>query len=156
MVMTTSDSQNIKKTLIKTKAWLSHRPFLYALLGGTGVVLFWRGVWLTTDFLMLTKFASLSYGSIEAGGVLWWDGPLSLLLGIVILSSISAFVSSLIGNEMIISGLRAEKSLVDKESRIIKDESVVIEDIRRNLSIIASKLDDLEHKVTVTEVPKKT
>jgi hypothetical protein len=148
MVMVTS--QNFKKIMLKIKAWLSHHPFLYALLGGTGVVLFWRGVWLTTDFLMLTKYALISYGSIESGGVLWWDGPLSLLLGIVILSCISAFVSSLIGNEMIISGLRAEKSLVDKESKIIKDEGVVIEDIRSSLAIITSRLDDLEHSLERT------
>ncbi|MFA6050836.1 MAG: hypothetical protein WC761_06635 [Candidatus Paceibacterota bacterium] len=62
----------------------------------------------------------------------------------MILICISAFVSSLIGNEMIISGLREEKTLVSEESKIIKDEEVVIEDIRRSLNVIAARLDDLE------------
>lgn len=45
---------------------------------------------------------------------------------------------------MIISGLREEKTLVSEESKIIKDEEVVIEDIRRSLNVIAARLDDLE------------
>ena len=35
----------------KTRAMLSRMPILYAFVGGIGVVLFWRGVWHTTDFL---------------------------------------------------------------------------------------------------------
>ena len=44
----------------KTRAGLSRVPFLYALLGGIGVVLFWRGVWHIADDFSLNSFISLS------------------------------------------------------------------------------------------------
>lgn len=39
------------------RKWLSHHPLLYAFIGGTGVVLFWRGIWHTMDFIMSHYFS---------------------------------------------------------------------------------------------------
>lgn len=91
------------------KTWLSHHPLVYAFIGGVGVVLFWRGVWHTMDYFMLLAQSSVAHTSIDLTANLWWDGPLSLVLGSLILLSTSAFVFSLIGNEIIITGLQAEK-----------------------------------------------
>jgi hypothetical protein len=41
---------------------LSRYPIFYSLIGGTAIVLFWRGVWITADeisyFLLLLAFPS--------------------------------------------------------------------------------------------------
>ena len=43
---------------------LSRNPFLYALLGGIGVVLFWRGIWHIADDINLGSGISLIIGSV--------------------------------------------------------------------------------------------
>ncbi len=132
----------------KTGTWLSHRPVWYALLGGIGVVLFWRGVWLTADFIAFRiGIGSGSHGSIDGAALLWWDGPLSLALGAFILLLTNAFVSSLIGNEVIISSLRAERRQNAAEGRMEATELSEIEDVRRTLAAATTKLDDLERHV---------
>ena len=34
------------------RGFLSHYPIVYAFVGGIGVVIFWRGVWHTADYIM--------------------------------------------------------------------------------------------------------
>ncbi len=137
-----------KRLVFRTGTWLSHRPLWYALCGGIGVVLFWRGVWLTADFVAFRiGVGSGSHGSIDVSGLLWWDGPLSLAMGALILLVINAFVSSLIGNEVIISSLRAERRANEAEGRMEATELSEIEAVRRSLTAATAKLDDLERHV---------
>ncbi len=137
----------LKRSAVKIKAWLSHRPILYALIGGIGVVLFWRGVWHTVDYLMLLTQHSIAHTSIDLTTNLWWDGPLSLVVGSFILLSTSAFVFSLIGNEIIISGLQAEKRQLAKTGSIMHSESQEIDELRQAFANISSKLEHLERDV---------
>ena len=51
---------------------------------------------------------------------LWWDGPLSVLIGAVVLLMSGVFVSNFIGNEIIISGLRGEKKLAERTEKEVK------------------------------------
>ena len=90
----------------KVRGRLSHWPISYAFICGAGVVLFWRGIWHTADFLMEKFFSAAESQSIGLASKLWWDGPLSLGVGILILLATGALVSSFIGNEIIISGLK--------------------------------------------------
>ena len=46
---------------------LSHRPILYACVGGVGIVLFWKGVWETAELFPVLF------------------GPVSFLISVVIL-----------------------------------------------------------------------
>lgn len=129
------------------RSWLSHHPFLYALTGGCGVVLFWRGVWLTTDYLTHVVIAShAAYGSIDIGQIPWWDGPVSLVIGSTLLVIAGAFVSSLIGNEIIISGLQTEKTLTKKEEKTLRSEAVEIKRVQKLLYDVIVRLDAIEHK----------
>lgn len=136
-----------KRIGLRIRSWLSHHPVLYALVGGTGVILFWRGVWLTMDFLMyMVRIAVVdAHGDLIVAHWPWWDGPLSIVLGSLILLVVSAFVSSLIGNEIIISGLHAEKHVSEKEGRAIRAEALEIQAIQRTLIEVTKKLDQLEH-----------
>ena len=43
----------------KVRARLSHYPILYALVGGVGIVLFWRGVWHVADDMGLGSWTSI-------------------------------------------------------------------------------------------------
>ncbi len=107
----------------KVRVRLSHYPIIYAFLGGTGIIIFWRGVWHTVDFLMELLFAvDESVLSTSAPQLPWWDGPLSILVGSILLLMTGLFVTSFIGNEIIISGLRKEKKIVEKTEEEIRAE----------------------------------
>ena len=131
----------------KLTAYLSHRPKLYALVVGIGIVLFWRGVWHTADQI----HSCLSYQriclSIDASTSPWWDGPASFLVGIVILYFTGAFISSFIGNELILSGLRGEKRLSQKTEGEVESEVSAIADIRDAVVGIEEKIKTLEKNV---------
>jgi hypothetical protein len=133
-------------TKLETKliAYLSHRPRLYALIVGVGIVLFWRGVWHTADQI----HTYLTYNTtIDWTHTPWWDGPLSLLIGLIILYFTGAFVSSFIGNELILSGLRGEKRLNEKTEVQVENEVRAISDIKESLRSVEATIEQLEKKV---------
>ena len=131
----------------KLTAYLSHRPFLYALIVGVGIVLFWRGVWHSVDQLHAYLTITIPSSSMDANISPWWDGPLSLLAGTLILYYTRAFISSFIGNELILSGLRGEKRLNEKTEEEVKNEVRAIADIKEELGRINESLTQLESKV---------
>jgi hypothetical protein len=77
----------------------------------------------------------------------WWDGLLSLIVGIFVLHYTGAFTSSFIGNELILSGLRNEKRLSQKTESEVKDEEQFIIDIKQELNTMTDKIQQLEKEV---------
>lgn len=128
-------------------AYLSHRPKLYALLVGVGVVLFWRGVWHTADQVHEYFAYGVISSTLDTFSSPWWDGPLSLLVGASILYYSGAFISSFIGNELILSGLRGEKRLNEKTEEEVRNEVRAISDIKDSLREINLTISELEKKV---------
>jgi hypothetical protein len=123
---------------------LSKRPIFYAFLGGVGIVLFWRGVWHTADWIMEYYFSkNIPATSLYDASLPWWDGPLSIILGSVMLLISGIFVSNFIGNEIIISGLRGDKKLHEKSVDEIKTETGAIGEIRTEVKKISKKLDQI-------------
>lgn len=111
------------------RARLSRRPILYALIGGVGVVLFWKGVWETA----------------EAFPVL--DGPVSAVLGTVIMLMTGLFVSFFIGDSIILSGYKRQKKLAEKtEEEVIKDASRA-EAMRAQLDRVEKELLEIKSKL---------
>ena len=99
----------------KIRNYLSKRPVLYALVGGAAIVLFWRGIWhLADDFGM----SSVS----------------SLIISIIVMLATGTFVSFFIGEQILISGLKAEKRIVQKTK----------EEIRKEEEEIKQRLDELK------------
>ena len=124
----------------KVRSRLSRWPIFYAIICGAGVVLFWRGVWHTADFIMQALFSSAGSQNIGLATKLWWDGPLSMGVGILLLMATGALVSSFIGNEIIISGLRGEKKIAEKTESEIKEEISDINEIKYQLRTISEQL----------------
>lgn len=112
----------------RVRARLSRHPILYAFIGGTGIVLFWRGVWHTAD--------DLNLGSIS-----------SLALGTSVLLLIGVFVSDFIGNKLIISGITGEKKISEKESDEIQAEELQIQNLQITLNRVEKKLENIEKEI---------
>ncbi len=126
----------------KARAKLSHSPLLYAFLGGIGIVLFWRGVWHTTDFLTAVLWEQTPFTLSEI-----IDGPLSFLIGTIILLVTGVFVSAFIGNRLIVSGLSGEKKLAEKTQEEIETEEAQIKKLQMTLNRVEEKIDKLEPEV---------
>ncbi len=117
----------------KVRGRLSHLPIPYAFIGGIGIVLFWRGVWHSADYLMLVLRTNSGLSSIDLANEIWWDGPLSFAIGSLILLITGLFVSNFIGNEIIMSGLRGEKKLSEKTETEVRTEVGAIAEIREEV-----------------------
>jgi hypothetical protein len=127
----------------KTRAKLSRMPILYAFLGGIGVVLFWRGVWHTTDFL-----TAYILGETEVTLFSLVDGPLSFLFGTIILLVTGVYVSAFIGNRLIITGLSGEKKLAEKTEDEINAEEDEIKSIKKTLTKVENEISKIEEEIT--------
>lgn len=108
---------------------LSRSPIVYAFLGGIGVVLFWRGVWHTADMFFLE---------------MPFDGPLSILLGSILLLITGLFVSVFIGDEVLISGLRGDKKLTEKTQMELEKEKTEISKIHDEMHGLSKRIANLE------------
>ena len=132
----------------KVRKRLSYYPLLYAFIGGTGVVLFWRGIWHTADFAVEYYYSASSVSqSMGANSLIWWDGPLSIIIGLAMLLVSGIFVSSFIGNEIIISGIKGEKKLVEKTEKEMLCEVESISGIKRELDVFSKRLEKIESAI---------
>lgn len=109
---------------------LSRAPITYSLLGGTGIVLFWRGLWHTADFLQSDTW----WGSII------FSGPGSLLLGLIILLITGLFVSVFIGESIVMSGIKNEKKIAEKTEEEISLEREFLINMDKELKHIEKDL----------------
>ncbi|MGC8775896.1 MAG: hypothetical protein ACP5QN_01100 [Minisyncoccia bacterium] len=130
----------------KVRGKLSHKPIIYGFIGGIGIVLFWRGVWHTADYLSELIYYSAAYGPssfsfIEAK---WWDGPLSFLIGSILLLITGLFVSSFIGNEIIITGLKGERKTTEKTEEELEAEASAISKAIKEIKDIEERVLNIE------------
>ncbi len=126
----------------RTRAKLSHFPILYAFLGGIGVVLFWRGVWHTTDFLTALLIGETT---VTVAGII--DGPLSFFIGTTILLITGVYVSAFIGNRLIITGLSGDKKLAEKTEEEILTEEGQIRKIQKTLDKVEDQIIEIKDEI---------
>ncbi len=127
------------------RRWFSHHPLLYAFVGGAGLIIFWRGIWHSMDYVM--EYFTTAAKSGDIGTLIWWDGPLSILIGLIILTVTGIFTSSFIGNEIIISGIKGEKKLVEKTEAEVESETEAIIGIEKQIKTISKRLGKIEKVV---------
>ena len=132
----------MKTIFTRFHIFLSHHSYLYATIAGIGIVLFWRGVWHSADLIHL--YIDNYHSSLSTIDQPWWDGPLSFVVGCLILYVTRAFVSSFIGNELILSGLRTEKRITKETESELKTEVFAIDEIKQEMNVINQKLGELE------------
>ncbi|TSC68563.1 MAG: Uncharacterized protein G01um101456_588 [Parcubacteria group bacterium Gr01-1014_56] len=108
---------------------LSHYPILYAFVGGVGVVLFWKGVWEAAEY-----FPAI-YG---------WP---SAALGLLLLLPTGLFVSFFIGDNIILSGYRRQKKLVEKTEAEIEKDIDINQAIKIQLDRVEKELLEIKSKL---------
>lgn len=137
---------SLRKAEHRIQGFLSHYPVLYAIIAGTGIILFWRGIWHTADwlYLFLYHYTNAALGAPDLNAIAWWDGPLSMIVGFIVLLFSGAFVSSFIGNEIILAGLRGEKQLSKKTETEVRTEVGAISEIKQELADVSKKIEELE------------
>lgn len=117
---------------------LSRYPIIYSLIGGTAIVLFWRGVWITADQIVL--WFPESYH--------WVDGPISLMTSILLLLATGLFVSFFVSDRIILSGIKQEKKLVEKTESEVRQESDVLSELTISVRHIDDEIKNIEDKIT--------
>lgn len=110
------------KTEDNVRNTLSRYPIVYAFIGGTAIVLFWRGIWDVVDMIPFLR------------------GLVSISISAAVLLLTGLFVSFFIGDTIIISGLKKEKRLDEKVASEIKTELDILNDIQKRLGNIEEEL----------------
>jgi peptidoglycan hydrolase CwlO-like protein len=76
------------------------------------------------------------------------DGPLSFLVGTLVLLITGVYVSAFIGNRLIISGLSGEKKLAEKTVDEINAEEDEIKSIKKTLSKVENEIGKIEEEIS--------
>lgn len=118
----------------KIRIKLSHKSILYAFIGGTGTILLWRGIWHTGDMLM------------QKGGFWGWFfyEPITIVWASIILLITGLYVSNLIGERVIISGLKSEKKITDKTQEEVDKEEDEIRMMRIKINQISKDIEEIK------------
>lgn len=109
------------------RSWLSRRPILYGLIAGIGAVLFFRGIWILFD--------EMKVGSIA-----------SIVLSLVILLASGVFVSHFVGDQLVLSGLKKEKKIIDKTEDEVRAELATLRDIKEDLKDIKEEIREIRQE----------
>jgi len=110
----------------KIRSGLSRYPLTYAIIGAVGIVLFWRGVWHTADLFS------------------FMTGPVTLIIGVAILLLTGLFVSFFVGDNIILTGLKHEKKLVEKTESEIHTEADELHELKQSMETIKRELSEIE------------
>lgn len=116
----------------KIRFSLSRHPLLYAFVGGVGIVLFWKGVWETAAYFSVL------------------DGPMSILISIIILLAIGLFTSFFIGDNILISGIKEEKKMIEKTKKEIIEEETEITKVKLAISNIEKDVQEIKNILNTT------
>lgn len=85
--------------------------------------------------------------TVDFTAVPWWDGPVSFIVGSGLLLLTGIFVSSFIGNEVLLAGLKGEKRLAEKTTVELAEELAAEGKIKEELAEVAKRLAELEKRV---------
>ena len=112
---------------------LSHYPITYAIVGGIGIVLFWKGVWETAELFPVLF------------------GPMSVIIGLIILLLTGLLVSFFVGDSIILSGFNREKKLVEKTESEVRSDKDINQHILEKLEIVEAELTGLRERLDQAE-----
>lgn len=113
--------------------FLSRFPLVYGIVGGISIVAFWRAVWMIFDNIEI--FNGIS------GGVI------SLIFSTLIMLATGLFVSFFVGDTIILSGLKHQKKLHEKNNKELKDEDDKINSAFERLNAIEKNIAEIKDKI---------
>lgn len=105
----------------KIRGKLSHYPVIYAILGGFGIIMFWRAVWESIDVLWRMDNVFLNW---------FFYPPIQIIVSISVLLITGLMVSSFIGHRILLSGLKHEKKVEEKAEEMIEEEEITLQHIK--------------------------
>jgi len=125
----------------KVRVSLSHRSVIYAFIGGTAHVIFWRGIWHTSDFIMSGDW----HLEVARGfwGWLFYE-PITLIWTSAILLLTGLFVATFIGERVIMSGLKREKKVTDRTEDEIRKEEDRINTLNGKINTVLTDLAEIK------------
>ena len=118
----------------RVRGGLSRTPIMYGIIGGTALVIFWRGVWHSTDLL-------------EHGGgafAILFTAPVSTVLSALVLLLTGLFVSFFIGDRIILSGLTHEKKVEEKTESEVRAEGALLAEMHKKLERIEKEIIEMK------------
>ncbi len=128
----------------KVRVSLSHRSIFYAFIGGAAHVIFWRGIWHTSDFIMTGDW----HLDVERNFLGWlFYEPVTIVWTSAVMLMTGLFVATFIGERIILSGLKNEKKVTDRTEEEIKREEDKIEILNSKLNKVIRELDDIKSDV---------
>lgn len=128
---------------------LSHRSFLYAFIGGVAHVIFWRGVWHTSDMIMHGVPWLHDYdGNPVSGfwGVLFYE-PITIIWSSAVLILTGLFVATFIGERIILSGLKKEKKVTDRTEDEVRKEEGQIGSVNAKLDAVIREVEKIKNEL---------
>ncbi len=132
----------------KVRARLSHRTIIYAFIGGATHVLFWRGIWITSDIIRDYGWSGIWTNSNVSGFWGWFFyEPVALVWATLVLLLTGLFVAGFIGERIIISGLKKEKKSTDKTEEEIKKEENKINILTIQLEQMQKSIEEIKNSL---------
>ncbi len=134
---------SIGKFFREIREKLSKHPIIYAVFGAVGIILFWRGIWHTADFLAVFFLNNQGGSSINYTDLL--DSLISAIIGFVLLLFTGLFVSDFIGSRMISETAKTEEKIekIAKETESEeKTEEERLDEIEKKFEEVTSHLDE--------------
>ena len=128
----------------KVRSKLSHRSIIYAFLGGTCTVLFWRGMWHTADIIMT---GTPWMAGISGFWKIVFYEPITIIWTSFVLLISGLFVSNFIGERIVISGLKKEKKVTDKTEVEVQEEGGEIKRLERKVDLIIREITALKDEL---------
>ncbi|MFA6430406.1 MAG: hypothetical protein WC229_02000 [Candidatus Paceibacterota bacterium] len=125
---------------------LSHRSIFYALVGGSLVVLFWRGIWHSADILMEKGAEMYMYNGSLFGKILYYVfyEPNTIVWTALLLLLTGLFVATMIGDRIILSGLKHEKKVEEKTEVEVRQEEEQIVLLNKKVAQISKDIEEIK------------
>lgn len=132
----------------KVRVKLSHRSIIYAFIGGSTHVLFWRGVWITSDIVRDYGWSGI-WTSAEVSGFWGWFfyEPITLIWATFIQLITGLFVAGFIGERIIISGLKKEKKVTDRTEEEVQREENKITALDSKIDLLVKEIKELKDEL---------
>lgn len=109
---------------------LSRFPITYSVVGGVGVVLFWRSIWETAEIL----------SGLHPWLAWFFYPPVQVFVSTLGLMLTGLMVSVFIGDRIILSGLRHEKKLEERTEELVEEEVVTLKHIQQEIRDLRESL----------------